>query len=111
MSRHKLFYQNPTHIRERLNEAIELAAEIHELERKLIEKLEAIDNGKFYVRYSYRSLTGFCRYALKFSRTQSQRIVTQVRRYQPTANKMDEHTNKPRCQIELKGSRQIIVSS
>jgi hypothetical protein len=73
-------------IRDRLNEAVDLAREIHAKEKILIHKLYYIDRETFYVRYGFNSLMGFCRFGLKFSRTQAQRIATQVRRHEPTAN-------------------------
>lgn len=65
----------------------------HRLENELIEKLIEIDRHKFYVRVGYNSLMGFCNFALKFSRTQSQRIATRVRRSVPTVNL--EHSRYP----------------
>ena len=90
MSHHKLFYQDPKIIRNDLNMAVNLATIIHENERSLIEMLHAIDQQRYYIRFGYKSLTGFCRYGLRFSKTQTQRIVTQVRRYEPTDNLLDE---------------------
>ena len=66
MGKHKLFYQNPKLIRDSLNEALDLALQMHELEKTLIEKLHSIDQGKFYIRYGPRSLTGVCRYSVYF---------------------------------------------
>ncbi len=86
MGNHRLFYHNPKVIRNALNEATDLAALIQEAERALIAKLYDIDQQKFYVRYGFNSLSGFCKGALKFTKTQTQRLVTQVRRYEPTAN-------------------------
>ena len=84
MGHHKLFYKNAKHVRDSLNEATDLADHILEQEAALIKKLVAIDRQKYFVRYGYRTLSGFCKDGLKFSKTQTQRIVTQVRRCDPT---------------------------
>lgn len=39
---------------------------------------------KYYLRYGFRSLRPFCEKALRLSRIQAQRIVTEVRRTQTT---------------------------
>ncbi|AZZ36428.1 hypothetical protein CIK05_06360 [Bdellovibrio sp. qaytius] len=78
--RHTLFKQDPKLVRDTLNEAVEKADKIHDRERELILLLKEIDKNRFYVRYGFNSLKGFCNFGLKFSRTQSQRIVTEVRR-------------------------------
>ncbi len=72
--------------RNHLNEVIDLATAIQEQEAILIKKLVLIDNEKYYVWAGYNSLSGFCKFSLRFSKTQSQRIVTQVRRAEPTVN-------------------------
>ena len=99
MGRHKLFYQDAKTVRDRLNTVIEMAADIHQRENSLIKLLCPIDQKKLYVRYGFNSLTGFCRYGLQFSKTQTQRIVTQVRRDEPTVNFVEEDnpikTNPP----------------
>ncbi|MBC7467051.1 MAG: hypothetical protein H7256_13765 [Bdellovibrio sp.] len=69
-----------------MNEATELADKMLAQEAILIKKLVLIDQQKYFVRYGYRSLSGFCKDGLKLSRTQTQRIVTHVRRYEPTVN-------------------------
>jgi hypothetical protein len=69
--------------RNALNLTVEMADEIHRLEKNLIEKLYEIDRNRFYVWFGYNSLMGFCNLGLRFSKTQSQRIVTQVRRFEP----------------------------
>lgn len=72
--------------RNHLNEVIDLATSIQEQEAILIKKLVLIDNEKYYVWAGYNSLSGFCKFSLRFSKTQSQRLVTQVRRTEPTVN-------------------------
>lgn len=86
MSKPKLFYHDAKMIRDHLNKAIDIASQIHENESSLVKLLYHIDQKSFYVRYGFNSLTGFCRFGLRFSKTQTQRIVTQVRRHDPTAN-------------------------
>ena len=104
MSHHKLFYQAPKIIRNNLNDAVNLATKIHENERSLIEMLHTIDQRRFYIRFGYKSLTGFCRFGLRFSKTQAQRIVTQVRRFEPTDNLMDEAKRALREKIPNTGN-------
>jgi hypothetical protein len=84
MSRHRLYHYHPKIVRDTLNTAKNISEEILILEEKLIEYLIEIDEKRFFVRYGYKSLMGFCNHGLKFSRTQSQRLVTQVRRARPT---------------------------
>lgn len=79
--RHALFKQEPKIVRDTLNKAVEKSDRIHDFERDLIILLKEIDQNRFYVRYGYKSLRGFCNFGLKFTRTQAQRIVTEVRRY------------------------------
>jgi len=89
MSRHKLFYQDPKVIRNQLNAAIELSIQIHQQEKALIQMLCEIDQRRFYVRYGYNSLMGFCQFGLKFSKMQAQSLVTKVRRSEPIVNFVD----------------------
>lgn len=111
MGRHKLHYYDGKMVRDQLNEAIDLAAEIHKQEQILIQKLYWIDQKRFFVRYGFKSLTGFCRVALKFSKTQAQRIVTQVRRCEPTDNIVEERTSprKRTLLIQRKGTRLLDI--
>ncbi len=64
----------------------DLADELQILEQDLVELLYTIDQSRTYVALGHKSLLGFCMNRLRFSRTQSQRIVTLVRRYEPTAS-------------------------
>ena len=80
------FQQNQSFVRAQLNEVAAIADEIHEKEKLLIQRLAAVDKKRFYVFYGFNSLTGFCQNGLSFSKTQTQRLVTQVRRCEPTAN-------------------------
>jgi hypothetical protein len=92
MGHHRLFYYDPKVVRQHLNQALGLAQAIHTQEGSLVELLKRIDQNRLCVRYGYKSLTGFCRFDLKFSKTQAQRLVTKVRRLEPTDNIVDEHT-------------------
>lgn len=60
MTRHKLYNFHPKTVRDALNEASDLAAEIHRLEDVLVKELKVIDEKRFYVRYGFNSLKGFC---------------------------------------------------
>lgn len=84
--KHRLYHQNAKTVRDTLNVAAEKSDKIHQLEKELIELLKEIDEQRFYVRYGYKSLMGFCNFGLRFSRTQSYRIVTEVRRSETTVN-------------------------
>ncbi len=86
MTRHRLYNYEPKDVRDKLSEVKYLAIHIHFLEQQLIEKLCAIDQKKFYVRIGCNSLRGYLIKDLKFTRTQSQRIATEVRRFQTTVN-------------------------
>jgi len=84
--RHTLYKHHPKVVRDALNEAIEKSDQIHSFERDLVILLKEIDEHRFYVRYGFKSLSGFCNYGLKFSRTQAYRIVSEVRRSLTTVN-------------------------
>ncbi len=84
MTRHKLYQTHPKFVRDTLNSAVEKSDELLAKERELISLLTLIDQNRFYLRYGFRSLRPFCVKALKFSRIQAQRIVTEVRRTQTT---------------------------
>ncbi|MEK6628182.1 MAG: hypothetical protein AABY53_06115 [Bdellovibrionota bacterium] len=81
MTKPRHFYTHPKVVRDSLLRATEASDQIQELEKKLVLLLYEIDQKRFYVRFGYKSLKGFCIQGLKFSETQSQRIVTNVRRY------------------------------
>lgn len=85
----------PTKIIRNLNqEAIYWAANILAAEVKLIPVLQEMDRNRYYVRFGYKSLRGYCTKALLLSESQSQRIVTQVRRTIPSSKIGTETTNK-----------------
>ena len=80
MTRHRLYKSEPKEVRETLNRAIAMAETARDLQCDLLQVLRNIDQKKFYLRYGYRSLTGFCRQALQLPRLQAQSLVTEVRR-------------------------------
>lgn len=84
--RHKLYDQEPKYVRDMLNDSMEKADHIHSCERELIVHLREIDMHRLFTRYGYKSLTGFCNHALQFSRTQTYRIVAEVRRCETSVN-------------------------
>ncbi len=98
MGHHKLFYQDAKTIRDQLNAAMDLSRNILLQEQRLIQILIDIDQNKFYVRYGFKSLMGFCKSGLKLSKTQAQRIATQVRRQQNSLpnepDYLDSQSNK-----------------
>ncbi|MBC7464470.1 MAG: hypothetical protein H7256_00630 [Bdellovibrio sp.] len=83
------FQYNQNYARSQLNEIVALADQIHAKEKLLIQKLSLADKKRIYVFFGFKSLTGFCQNALLFSKTQTQRIVTQVRRNEPGENKLE----------------------
>lgn len=84
MTRNKLYDLAPKYVRDTLNSAVDLSEEISKKEHELILLLVQIDQSRLFLRYGFRSLRPFCIKALRISRTQSQRIVTEVRRRQST---------------------------
>lgn len=85
MTKEKRYLISLNEVRDCLNQAIKMADQILEDETALVRILYQIDQQRFYVRYGYKSLMGFCQLGLRFSKTQSQRLVTVVRRYEPAA--------------------------
>lgn len=79
MTRKRNYLIHPKIIRDKLHSAIDLSKSIHELENQLIVLLKEIDKNRFYVKFGYNSLRGFCERDLNFTRTQSQRLATLVR--------------------------------
>lgn len=86
MTKEKNYRVHPKIIRDSVLSAVEAADQIREYEKRLVEILNEIDHNRYYVRFGFKSLSGFCIQGLKLSKTQCQRIVTQVRRYEPTTN-------------------------
>lgn len=81
MTGHRLYFEEPRYVRERLRESRLLAEQIHNLEAQLVEKLELIDRKRLYVRLGFKSLRGFCNRGLKFTRRQSQSLESSVREH------------------------------
>lgn len=94
MTRPRHFKTDSKYARDSLLRSVESADLIHENEKKLINMLCEIDQQRFYVCFGYKSLMGFCNSGLKFSKTQSQRIVTLVRRSEPTSKLRIENPNQ-----------------
>ncbi|MDZ4660502.1 MAG: hypothetical protein SGJ18_02665 [Pseudomonadota bacterium] len=84
MSRHRLWHFEPKLVRDTLHHVFQCAKQIHEIELELIRQLSQIDENRYFVRLGYKSLRTFCVHDLKFTRTQAQRIVTEVRRHRTT---------------------------
>lgn len=101
MTPHLLRKHEPKEVRETLNRAIEIAETARHLELDLIQVLREIDKKKFYVRYGYRSLSGFCRRALRLSRLRAQSIVIEVRRDgEPWSPPSDDHLEDSNSSID-----------
>ena len=82
MTRHRFYGIPYSSLREKLWIAVNEADDMRARESRLIRALYDIDEKRMYVLFGYKSLMGFCHKGLKFSKTQSQRLVTLVRRYQ-----------------------------
>jgi hypothetical protein len=80
----RLFKYQPALLRHKLREARRISRKVHDAEKELIDLLCEFDEHRYFVRGGYRSLRRYCIHGLKFTRTQAQRIVTQVRRYSTT---------------------------
>lgn len=86
MTRRMHFTISAKIVRDTLDEAVQVADKIHEKESNLILLLHQIDQERFYVRYGYKSLLGFCRSGLKFTKAQSLRLATAARRVNDPKN-------------------------
>jgi hypothetical protein len=84
MARPRNFGLDPHPLRQINLLASETAEKIHALEDDLIKILHEMDQKRIYVRFGHKSLRGYCVNGLGFSRTQSQRIVTRIRRLETT---------------------------
>ena len=70
-------------VRNILRDVLLRAKQLHRFERELIQLLIAIDQNRVYRSFGHKSLRGFCEHGLGFTKVQSQRIVTIVRRAEP----------------------------
>ncbi len=86
MTQRKHFKISSHLVRYNLDSAVRLADEILAKEIELISFLEIIDQERFYVRYGYKSLQGFCTHGLRLTKTQSLRLINAIRRTEPTVN-------------------------
>ncbi len=84
MTKRKNWDVHPKIIRKLNQEAIYWADNILAAEEELIPVLQEMDRRRYYVRFGYKSLRGYCTKALLLSEIQSQRIVTRVRRTIPS---------------------------
>lgn len=89
MTQHYLHQIHPKTVRDTLNSAVEKSDELSAIEKELISLLTVIDQQRFYLRYGFRSLRPFCETALRLTRVQAQRIVTEVRRSKDIAHTDD----------------------
>lgn len=90
MGHPRLFKYRPALLRHKLREARRISRKVHESEDELIAFLLEFDQHRFFIRAGFRSLRTYCIHGLNFSRTQAQRIVTQVRRLQTTFDIVEE---------------------
>ncbi len=107
MTRPLFFAENKRPFRELLYETQRVAAEMLALEVQLIELLKKIDQRLWYKFYGFNSLTRFCTFSLKLSRTQTQRIVTRVRRTAPPAQEPSDSEMTHRTDVEIRVERGI----
>lgn len=91
--RPKSYHPDPQALRYRHQKIFLKADELLATEQELIRLLYDIDQTREYVYLGYNSLMGYCVHALHLTRTQSQRLVTQVRRSEPTSNICHRSTN------------------
>lgn len=75
MTKPKIIKENSKTVRDVLLNACAADDDIHEIEKRLVEMLSEVDNKKLYIRFGYKSLTGFCIQGLRFSKTQAQWFV------------------------------------
>lgn len=68
----------------KINSVIDKSDQLKQYEQELIQLLLEVDRRRLFVFSGYKSLSGFCTNVLKITETQTQRLVTQVRRYEPT---------------------------
>lgn len=93
MTKPQHFKINSNLVRDSLTRAVEISDRIQESEKILVDMLYEIDKQKFYVRFGYKSLMGFCNHGLRLTKTQSQRVVTNVRRHIPNIQRNEPTSN------------------
>lgn len=92
MYRSRITSEDPKQLREIHHLITEKADLLQNEEKELIAMLYNFDRRRAYIRFGYKSLLGYCNHGLRFTRTQSQRLTTQVRRYVPTV-KIEQSMN------------------
>src|SRR3970040_697081 len=91
-----LFYRaDPKQVRDFHHRIFATADRVLLAERELVPLLYEVDRVRGYAKIGYKSLMGYCNHALRFSKTQSQRIVTSVRRYE-TLREFEQQKNSRR---------------
>ena len=98
MSKEKLSQYQPQFVRDTLNSSIDLMTEFVTAEIRLIQYLALIDQNRFFIRYGYKSIRGYCMGALKLTKTQSQIIIIKIRRFQTNS---DNHCKNSKISNEL----------
>ncbi len=91
MTRPKLYFYEPKYVRDELRKARELAEEVRRHERELVKFLKEIERKKLHLRLGNPSMRPFCEKWLRFTRTQSQRLVTLLRLYEEENLYSDSH--------------------
>ncbi len=86
MPRRGSYHPNPDELRYLHRRIFETSDQIIFTEAKLIELLFQLDQKRGYVWIGYNSMLGYCKGTLHLPKTQSQRLVTQVRRFEPRSN-------------------------
>ncbi len=86
MSKPITYRIEPKFLRAAHKKAREMAREIHERERALVAYLYEIDYERLYNSLDFKALRPYINQHLKFSLTQSQRLATAVRRFDPVAH-------------------------
>lgn len=110
MSRERHYGVNPKFLIEMNQRALKLANQIHTAEEKLVQMLLKIDQDRIYVRFGHKSLRGYCTHGLQFTRTQSQRIVTAVRRYE-TTSKIEHEDSSTFLDESIKFSSDLLIEN
>ncbi len=94
MSKHEFHGFDPGLLREELRKIRVAAAKHHRAEKNLVRHLYLADVNRLYVWLGYKSLTGYCVHALQISRTQTQRLVTRVRRHKREVKQLTRYDER-----------------